>query len=185
MDFAAELETLRHTGGERLSPTGAARWLQHLTMPPVLLAQCLAVGSKVTQQAVQPIVIAQLPVDGRFGGQLDLADVLLGILQLLAIDVKYTQVCTQAWHDTRIACHSQQALLSCRHLPSAGSPITASCPRVTRERALSVRLPCDPHAAYSRRPTAARHLSLLPLGFCSAARCPINPLGICLSVHLS
>ena len=107
MDFAAELETLRHTGGERLSPTGAARWLQHLTMPPVLLAQCLAVGSKVTQQAVQPIVIAQLPVDGRFGGQLDLADVLLGILQLLAIDVKFTQVCSHSMLPAQLAISQQ------------------------------------------------------------------------------
>ena len=114
MDFAAELEALRCTGSEKLSPTGAARWLQHLTMPPALLAQCLAVGSQIVnagtsigQRTVQPVVVAQLPIDGRFEGQLDLADVLLSILQLLAIDVKFTQVCSHSMLPAQLAISQQ------------------------------------------------------------------------------
>ena len=97
MDFIQELSQIKPQVA--LSALGAARWLSHLTMPPELLARCLTVHTHVAPLTTQngtrlatPTIIAQLPIEGRFGGQLDFADVLLNILQLLVKDDSYTSV---------------------------------------------------------------------------------------------
>ena len=82
------MERPQHLELSSTQPVLAARWLQLLSMPPVRLAPWLTICSKGAAADVPatPSVSVSLPRDASNAtAVLDLADVLIAILHLLAI----------------------------------------------------------------------------------------------------
>ena len=131
----------------------AVHWLELLSMPPMQLAPCLCLNSCKAAQGstwtAQPCVQVNLPGRVAAATTYELADLLIAILQLLAVDAsRHTLVRRPRLGEWWSRCCSAASRRSSRSLPlrASLSPLSPLRPPAPPRHPPSIRLRMPPFA---------------------------------------